>query len=181
MRPQPGHLWSQELGSGFVFSTAVDNKLADTAFTSGATGTMYDGSGFVLDLDGANRTAYLETLDSLKSNKWVDRQTRAILITLNLYNGNYDYLCRSTFALEFTPGGSVVTSIVQNVLTTDMYTPEYWSGSKLMTSIPEMLLYFVIFCYLVHFAVKLGRTKKVTGKFSNHFRDPCAHRLEPCA
>lgn len=117
----------------------------------------------------------------LKTNKWVDRQTRAILITLNLYNGNYDYLCRATFALEFTPGGSVVTSQKQGVLTTDMYTDEYWTGTKLWTSIPEMLLYFVIFCYLVHFAVKLGRTKKVTGKFSNHFRDPCAHRLEPCA
>ena len=37
-----------------------------------------------------------------------------------------------------------------------------------------MFLYFVIICYLVHFAVKLGRTKTVTGKFSNHFRDPCA-------
>ena len=47
-------------------------------------------------------------------------------------------------------------------------------GSKLALAVPEMFLYFVIICYLVHFAVKLGRTKTVTGKFSNHFRDPCA-------
>jgi len=162
----------QEMGRGFMFTTEKENNLEGSAFQSDATSTTYDGGGFVLDLDGANRTAYLETLDMLKTNRWVDRQTRAILITLNLYNGNYDYLCRSVFVLEFTPGGSVITSQTQRVLTTDMYTDEYWTGDKLMTSIPEMLLYFVIFCYLVHFAVKLGRTKKVTGKFSNHFRDP---------
>jgi len=57
------------------------------------------------------------------------------------------------------------------VLTTDMYTPEYWTGNKLTTSIPEMLLYFVIFCYVILFLTKLGRTKKVTGSFRNHFRD----------
>ena len=162
----------QELGRGFMFTTDEENNLKGSSFQSGATGTAYDGGGFVLDLDAANRTAYLETLEMLKTNKWVDRQTRAILITLNLYNGNYDYLCRATFALEFTPGGSVVTSQTQRVLTTDMYTDEYWTGNKLLTSIPEMLLYFVIFCYLVQFAYKLGRTKKVTGKLSNHFRDP---------
>ena len=161
----------QELGRGFAFTTDVENKLEGNSFSSGATATVYDGGGFVLDLDGANRTAYLETLEILKANKWVDRQTRAVLITLNLYNGNYDYLCRSTFVLEFTPGGSVVTSQTQRVLTTDMYTPEYWTGNKLTTSIPEMLLYFVIFCYVILFLTKLGRTKKVTGSFRNHVRD----------
>ena len=52
--------------------------------------------------------------------------------------------------------------------------PNPYQGSKLALAVPEMFLYFVIICYLVHFAVKLGRTKTVTGKFSNHFRDPCA-------
>ena len=28
---------------------------------------------------------------------WVDRQTRAVIVSLNLYNGNFDYYCQSTF------------------------------------------------------------------------------------
>jgi len=38
--------------------------------------TAYDGSGYVLDLDGANRTAYLKTLQGLIDNKWIDKQAR---------------------------------------------------------------------------------------------------------
>ena len=66
--------------------------------------------GFVLDLDSTNRTAYLETLAQLKDNRWIDRQTRAILISLNTYNGNFDFICVSTFILEFSHGGSVVAT-----------------------------------------------------------------------
>jgi Polycystin cation channel. len=39
---------------------------------------------------------------------WVDRQTRAVIVSLNMYNGNFDYYCQSTFMLEFSPGGTVV-------------------------------------------------------------------------
>jgi hypothetical protein len=82
----------------------------------------------VLDLDSTNRTAYLETLAQLKDNRWIDRQTRAILISLNTYNGNFDFLCVSTFILEFAQGGSVVASYNQKVLLTDMWTPEYFGA-----------------------------------------------------
>ena len=71
---------------------AKENKL-DTDILGEV--ASYDGSGFVRDLDGRNRTAYMEALDELKSNFWVDRQTRAVVVSLNLYNGNYNYYCVS--------------------------------------------------------------------------------------
>ena len=60
-----------------MFTTDKENNLEGNSFQSGATGTTYDGGGFVLDLDGANRTAYLETLVTLTL-------TLALTLTLTL-------------------------------------------------------------------------------------------------
>ena len=38
----------------------------------------YDGSGYLIDLLGTNRTEFEVTLERLKSNFWVDRQVIAI-------------------------------------------------------------------------------------------------------
>jgi hypothetical protein len=35
-----------------------------------------------------------------------------------------------------------------------------------------MLCYFIVVCYLLHFCYRLLRTRRVTGSFRNHFRDP---------
>tara|TARA_B110001452_G_C15234213_1_gene427397 strand:- start:1538 stop:2050 length:513 start_codon:yes stop_codon:yes gene_type:complete len=59
---------------GFKYTTAEQNKLVGTSVQGQV--TAYDGSGYVLDLDGANRTAYLETLQGLIDNKWIDKQAR---------------------------------------------------------------------------------------------------------
>ena len=44
---------------------------------------------------------------ALVANGWVDRQTRAVFISLNLYNGNYNYYCQTQFVIEFSTGGTV--------------------------------------------------------------------------
>ena len=59
---------------GFKYTTAEQNKLVGTSVQGQV--TAYDGSGYVLDLDGANRTAYLKTLQGLIDNKWIDKQAR---------------------------------------------------------------------------------------------------------
>jgi len=154
---------------GFKYTTAEQNKLVGTSVQGQV--TAYDGSGYVLDLDGANRTAYLETLQGLIDNKWIDKQTRAVLISLNLYSGNYDVICLMTFIIEFTHGGSVVPSFKQRILATDIFHPEYYQGWNLATSLPEILVYVCILAYVVHFLYRMGRTKRVTGALRNHFRD----------
>ena len=35
-------------------------------------------------------------------------QTRCVLVTLNMYNGNYNYYCQAQFAIEYSAGGTVV-------------------------------------------------------------------------
>jgi len=31
-----------------------------------------------------------------------------VLVTLNMYNGNYNYYCQAQFAIEYSAGGTVV-------------------------------------------------------------------------
>ena len=35
-------------------------------------------------------------------------QTRCVLVTLNMYNGNYNYYCQAQFAIEYSAGDTVV-------------------------------------------------------------------------
>ena len=65
----------------------------------------YDGSGYVRDIkmsDVSNRTRFAEAVRALQESGWVDRQTRGIFVSLNLYNANLNYYCLSTFMLEFS-------------------------------------------------------------------------------
>ena len=71
---------------GFAFSNATENRLLGRTIQGQV--SLYDGSGFVRDLDATSRDGYMQAVDELKSNLWVDAQTRAVIVTLNLYNGN---------------------------------------------------------------------------------------------
>lgn len=110
------------LTGGFAWSNATTNKLG-LSNIQGQTGQFYDGSGFVRDIDADSRFNYLQALEQLKSNLWIDERTRAVLVSMNLYNGNYNYYCVSQFLIEFTPGGTVVPTATNKIVRLDLYEP----------------------------------------------------------
>ncbi len=160
-------------GSGFTFKSAAENSLAGVFITGPATGAEYDGSGFVRDLDPGNRSAYIEALNYLKSNLWVDVQTRAVIISLNTYNGNYNYYCISQFMLEYTQGGTVVPNALNRILRIDLYEPASFENANriLFLYIPEALTYLGTLALLLHFLYRLYRVRRVTRNMRNLFRD----------
>ena len=46
-----------------------------------------------------------EAISELVDNLWMDKATRAVVISLTAYNANYNLYCVATFLLEFSPGG----------------------------------------------------------------------------
>ena len=44
--------------------------------------SSYDGSGFVRDLDPKSRDNYIQAVNELRDNLWVDAQTRAVIVSL---------------------------------------------------------------------------------------------------
>uniref|UniRef100_A0A7S2IP49 Polycystin cation channel PKD1/PKD2 domain-containing protein n=1 Tax=Haptolina brevifila TaxID=156173 RepID=A0A7S2IP49_9EUKA len=166
----PAHL-ANTAGTGFKFSTAEENDLAGLSI-SGKVAT-YDGSGFVRDLDAVNRSAYIEALELLKDNLWVDELTRAVIVSLNLYNGNYNYYCISQFLLEFSQGGTLIPTANNRILRIDLYEMDSLNnvGKILTLYVPEILTALGTLAYLLQFFFRVYRVKKVTRYFRNVFRD----------
>ena len=158
---------------GFAFSSAKDNGLGGMNIRGAATGAIYDGSGFVRDLDPGNRTGYIEALRDLKTNLWVDVQTRAIIISMNLYNGNYNYYCVSQFLIEFTPGGSLVPTATNKIVSLDLYESSDLVRAEniLVKVVPDFLTLFGFIAYVFAFLYRTYRIRKVTKSFRPLLRD----------
>jgi len=156
--------------TGFVFSepeTAAQDRLIRGAVAS------YDGSGYVRDVDPLSRDGYINAVNELRSNLWIDEQTRAVIVSLNLYNGNYNYYCVSQFLIEFTPGGTVVPTATNKILNTDLYESAdvMRTNNILIRYVPEGLTYFGTLAYFLSFLYRTYRIRKVTRTFTPLFRD----------
>eukprot|EP00949_MAST-11_sp_MAST-11-sp1_P002659 g2659.t1 len=81
-----------------------------------ATGTRYGGDGFVVDLP-LNRSEATEIVKNLKCKPassscvpFIDRQTRMVYITVNLFNVNSAIFARNNLQIEFDRSGKIIAS-----------------------------------------------------------------------
>lgn len=72
-------------------------------------GTEFPGSGFIQDLP-VNKTESAELLQALRQNMWIDSNTKAIMATFTLFNGNLNRMAICQFLWEFLPTASIVTA-----------------------------------------------------------------------
>ena len=81
----------------------------DDAWFSPHTKQTYGGGGQVVtfDNDKDNVTA---VWNQIKDHDFFDSSTRAVFVTLNLYNANVDLVGASRFSIEFSASGTIVTS-----------------------------------------------------------------------
>ena len=99
---QPG--WSNETQQNYSLSIRQSfeyqsSDQLDTYVYVGDHGS-YDGGGYVYEFRG--RLSSLQSnLSSLHQLGWIDRQTRAVLIQLTLYNPNVQLFTSVTFLAEF--------------------------------------------------------------------------------
>ncbi|XP_047125391.1 uncharacterized protein LOC105844194 isoform X2 [Hydra vulgaris] len=77
----------------------------------------YYGGGYVIEIFSKWKNQVI--LDQAKKNKWIDRQTRAIIIEFALFNAATNYFNMVTMALEFPASGGVVPNF--SVLTFNLY------------------------------------------------------------
>ncbi len=80
-----------------------------SSFPQVGTYTTYLGGGYVYKMNG-NKSELLSNLTLLEQNNWIDAQTRALLIELNLFNPNINMFAYGYMLFEFLPVGSIVKS-----------------------------------------------------------------------
>ena len=87
-----------------VLKSYKDKTYFDTTKFSGENGD-YGGGGFAIELPRNNITKYMEILTKLRNLNWVDKQTRALLMTLNVYNANTNVYTAVELILETDEAG----------------------------------------------------------------------------
>ena len=72
----------------------------------------YLGGGYVFKMNnlGYDKSILLGSLDNLKQNDWIDRQTRAVFIEFTIYNPNVNLFSNCLILFEFISTGQIISS-----------------------------------------------------------------------
>ena len=114
----------------------------------------YDCGGFALTIPfDWRRTRVQNELQKLKQAGWIDRQTRAVIVTLITYNTNIRLFTRFEFAVEFAAGGALIpTSVTRPFRLFD------WRAHDTAWAV------FLIIYFITLFAFVLWFFKRVTNR-----------------
>ncbi|XP_067671787.1 polycystin-1-like protein 2 [Haliotis asinina] len=115
----------------------------------------YGGGGYVAVLGNDDKTATNMLMD-LKENRWLDRQTRAVILEANVYNPYVNLFCAISLVLEFPPTGSVIG--YAHVSPLRLY--RYVGPSALFMVVTDLI--FVAFT--MYFIVRLVQQMKLRGR-----------------
>eukprot|EP00003_Mantamonas_plastica_P001119 TRINITY_DN1081_c0_g1_i1.p1 TRINITY_DN1081_c0_g1~~TRINITY_DN1081_c0_g1_i1.p1 ORF type:complete len:608 (-),score=224.88 TRINITY_DN1081_c0_g1_i1:24-1847(-) len=102
--------YSPEATEKAAFGPGNKFKYSDPANTNipyevGRTDSAYyDGGGYIVDFK-KNSTALPSELTQLIADKYLDKKTRVVFVTINVMNGNLGLFMLCKFMIEFTPGG----------------------------------------------------------------------------
>ncbi|XP_065681247.1 uncharacterized protein LOC101237406 [Hydra vulgaris] len=112
----------------------------------------YYGGGYVIEIFPKWKNKAI--LEQVKKSRWIDRQTRAVIIEFALFNAATNYFSMVTMALEFPASGGVIPNF--SVLTFKLYASV--TGSKVMLG--SHLLFILI---TILFAIRECRYLYQTG------------------
>ena len=97
--------WGLDKGTPLPYTSG--EALRTAPFGRGCT-TTYDGGGYVIDIPLlSSRESVMATFDSLKKARWVDKQTRAVMIDIVTYNPETMFYLSVRLTFEFLPYGDV--------------------------------------------------------------------------
>ena len=103
----------------------------------------YLGGGYVVEIFPKFKNQKI--IDQLKHKKWIDRQTRAVLIEFALFNAVTSYFNMVTIVFEFPPSGGMIPYF--DVATFDLYTST--SKNKIARMALQILFIFMMFIFAV--------------------------------
>ena len=116
---------------------------------------FYSGGGYVAELTG-DFNALRDKIHKVRSNQWIDKYTRVILIELTIYNPNVNLFCISTIVAEVVDSGGIFTSYrfePVNLL-------GYYSGAMLFQLVCEIIYLIFILFFIVKEIRNIIKQKK---------------------
>ena len=183
----PAQRAPRTLCEAFTYKSAAETKEVPIEAV-GLPANLYPGGGFVRDIinpincepeEGIEpegmckrgeqvREDLLLAIEQLKSNRWVDANTRAVIIKVAFYNGNTKSFVTAVFILEFTLGGVIVPSAIFGSVKTDVYT---FSDETMLATVSEFIVYFFMLYNTLRQVRTFYLTYRKEGRFLVYFTD----------
>ena len=161
---------SDPLLLAFTWRDEFANSLPGYGFT-GRSGSLYDGSGFVFDLTNLTTDGLVEAFEFLQENIWLDRQTRALFISLVVYNGNFNLYSVLNFRLELSLAGTITPTYKLETVKMDLFYSVMDTTDDLIRMVLEGLLYSGMVYYLFNEFRELYSVYSATGSILGYFQD----------
>ena len=114
--------------------------------------SFYPGGGFVADIGYENATGF-SIIENLRSNEWLDRQTRAVIVEFSAFNPSVNVLGIATYFYEVETSGYSAPFTRIDVIS--LYSTE--SASQQFYSICVLLFIVFVLLYLGRECYKLYR------------------------
>ena len=116
---------------------------------------VYSGGGYIANL-GYNRLTAKRIINDLKENRWIDRQTRAVLVEFSLYNPPSNLFAVMTYYFEVLPSGFADTFKSYGILSLSATNSLAHSTYLLFV----LLFGILLVCFFVVQCIKLCRQKR---------------------
>ena len=141
--------------------------------------STYDGSGYVFDLVNLTTANLLESIDKLRNpcnasapcGTWLDRQTRALFISVVVFNANFNLYAVVNFELELSRAGIFTPNYNVQASRLDLYFGALDSASDTAFVVGEVFLYLGMAYYLLNEFRELVDIYNATGSVRGYFTD----------
>ena len=141
--------------------------------------STYDGSGYVFDLVNLTTANLLESINKLRNpcnesapcGTWLDRQTRALFISVVVFNANFNLYAVVNFELELSRAGIFTPNYNVQASRLDLYFGALDSASDTAFVVGEVFLYLGMAYYLLNEFRELVDIYNSTGSVRGYFTD----------
>ena len=161
---------SDPLLLAFTWRSDVENSLP--GYAAAGKFAVYDGSGFVFDLNNLTTTSLVEAFEYLQENTWLDRQTRALFMSTVVYNANFNLYAVVNFRLELSLAGVITPLYSLQTVKMDLYVSWLDTLYDTVSMIVECVLYVGMVYYLGNEFRELYSIYSATGSPIGYFKDP---------
>jgi len=153
----------------FSWQTGLENGLP--TYTRDMKYSTYDGSGFVFDLVNLTTDNLVTSFNFLREETWLDRQTRALFMSLVVFNANYNLYAVLNFELELSRAGVFVPNYNLQTAKLDLYFGMLDSFGDTLFVVVEGVLYIGMCFYLINEFQEVINIYNETGSVRGYFTD----------
>ena len=109
--------------------------------------THFEASGFIVDYDlTGGQQAFENVLDGLKSNGWLDEQTMAVIVHMNIFNPSTNTLVAIKLVYDVLSTGPVQQYVDAFIVNPNLYSKDWQIALTVVVFVIAVIMLIVSIC-----------------------------------